>query len=86
MENADAEKRQFLPAEIAEFICDRCHRAGKGLWSTLPAPAPITAGYYDLTASGAEYARGNEKIICDECMYDDPKFQTVLHASYGFSV
>jgi len=86
MENADAEKRKFLPAVIVDFTCDRCKRAGKGLCSTLPAPSPITAGYYDLTASWREYARGNEKTICDECMNSDEKFKTMLRSSYGFSV
>jgi hypothetical protein len=88
IENADADNRQFMPAALFPFTCDRCSRKFVGLKSTLDAPVPLTGGFYDLTSPGCwtEYARGNEKIVCDECMYDDPKFQVVLRAGYGFSV
>jgi hypothetical protein len=57
-----------------EFICDRCKKEIDGFHDIILG---MTAGYYNLDEGSCWqlYARGDEKIICDECMHKDPKYK-----------
>lgn len=56
-------------------ICDRCGKTVKGII----VPGIATSGFYDTTGSWAKYADPHEKIVCDACMWSDPRYQ----ADYG---
>lgn len=55
--------------------CDRCGRLVDGLRGEY-----ATAGFYD-TGEGwwGRYAKANENVVCDACMWADPQYR----ADYG---
>ena len=53
-------------------ICDRCKNLVEGYKSS-----DFTGGYYE-TPSGSywgNYANEGENVLCDDCMFDDPRYQ-----------
>lgn len=54
--------------------CDRCKKDFEGFRSLI-----FTAGYYDVSGNiesgwGKFRQSPYEQIVCDECMFKDPKF------------
>jgi len=56
--------------------CDRCHAEIKNYehWSLGP-----TAGYYHVgnVSYWSRFAIADEQQICDQCMWEDPKYQMI---------
>ena len=59
-------------------ICDRCDDEIEGLRGQF-----ATAGFYDTAGQSwwARYANPGEKIVCDACMWADPRYR----ADYGIN-
>jgi len=58
------------------ITCDRCGKVVHGLIDTLPDGTTITGGFYDVTGGNwSEFARWEEERICDQCMFNDPKYK-----------
>jgi hypothetical protein len=63
-------------------ICDRCGKTVKGLHTPADTAKGIpggTSGYYtvDLPSHWVLYADPGEKVICDDCMWADPRYIAV---------
>jgi len=60
------------------ITCDRCRKEKNG-WT-----GPVmSAGCYVVDKGGwEEHAREGEKIICDECMWNDPKYIAIYGKQY----
>lgn len=62
--------------------CDRCNQLIDGNVEEIPSaniPCRCTEGYYDVSEGyWKTFARNNEKIICDNCMHSDLRYQ-MLH-------
>lgn len=58
------------------IVCDRCKQEVKGLRTE-----SCTAGFYDTKPGGCwrKYANPDEEVVCDECMWQDPRYV----ADYG---
>lgn len=62
-------------------ICDRCGKTIEGIY--IPADngkgtTGGTGGYYDTSSQlWGQYANPNENIICDECMWKEPRYIAV---------
>lgn len=54
-------------------VCDRCRKTVEGMRGPR-----YTAGFYDAEA-WVKYTNPGEKIICDNCMWSDARYQ----ADYG---
>lgn len=50
--------------------CSRCH-AKIEVFDVGPG---VTAGYYDTTGYWGRFANPTESIICDSCMWHDPRY------------
>ena len=62
-----------------QITCDRCGKIVNGTIDTCPSMGTIiTDGYY-LVAEGKwkKFQREDEKYICDDCMYIDPKYKNL---------
>lgn len=64
-------------SEAADEIlrCDRCKKLKPGLIAD-----GVSAGFYIVADAGdqnywAKFARKGESLICDQCMWNDPKYQ-----------
>jgi hypothetical protein len=59
--------------EHVNIRCDRCKQMIDGAHD--PAGA-FTAGFYNVASGGgwAEFARPNEMVVCDACMWSDEKY------------
>jgi hypothetical protein len=60
-------------------VCDRCGKTVEGLHTDADTENNIpggTSGYYtvDLPSAWVLYANLGEKIVCDECMWSDPRY------------
>ena len=62
------------------FTCSRCHVALEGDFDKF-----FTVGYYNVSPSGAwhKFARKDELILCDMCMWNDPEYQKVYRDPGG---
>lgn len=65
--------------------CDRCGATVEGLRAE-----GVTGGFYDVAppSTWAQYANEGEAIVCDECMFADPRYQAVYgdHSAKGQAV
>lgn len=52
-----------------KMICDRCHKEFDGFKMDY-----FTAGYYNMDAWSDFKISLEEKVVCDECMFDNPKY------------
>jgi hypothetical protein len=51
--------------------CDRCKQEVEGTVDKV-----VTAGYYDVSEGyWRKFARQDERVVCDNCMYADPRYQ-----------
>lgn len=57
-------------------VCDRCGKTVEGLQDESG-----TAGFYRLTPYWRQFANEDEKILCDACMWDDPRYKAVYQAT-----
>lgn len=59
-----------------EIVCDRCEKTVNGIVIEASAGIPkVTGGFYDVTGTGwNEFAREGEQMVCDSCMWCDPKY------------
>jgi len=66
-----------------EIICDRCGGVVEGLRFPATDGKPgFTAGYYDTTGlPWSEMANEGEQVVCDLCMWADPRYQAVYGGS-----
>jgi NTP pyrophosphatase (non-canonical NTP hydrolase) len=57
---------------LKKIKCDRCGKEVEGI----DAPGIATGGFYQLTGTCWQELRlnGDENVICDECMFADPKY------------
>lgn len=55
--------------------CDRCGREIEGWEET--DPIGMTAGYYNVETGWPQFANPGEKVVCDQCMWADPRYQAV---------
>ena len=62
-------------------VCDRCGRTVEG-WRE-SEPIGMTAGYYNVETSWTKYANPGEKNVCDQCMWEDPRYQADYHTTGG---
>jgi len=53
--------------------CDRCEQLVSGLIMEHSYWGILTGGFY-LMQDWPEYRRGDEDVVCDECMLNDPKY------------
>lgn len=60
--------------EKVEVVCDRCKKVIKGERSPW-----FTSGYYSIERPGywADFVFPWENIVCDECMFADPRYRKV---------
>lgn len=63
-------------------ICDRCGKTVEGIHTPADTEKGIpggTGGYYNVAPPSAWtlYADVDENIICDECMWSDPRYIAV---------
>ena len=65
---APAEGR--TPNDARDGVCSRCRKAIEGF---RPPDGGMTAGYYHAL-SWKKYANPGEVIICDDCMWADPRY------------
>lgn len=51
--------------------CDRCKKKIEGEWID-----GYTCGFYDVAppSSWAKYSNPYETVVCDECMWADPRY------------
>ena len=66
-----------LSAEIVEGPCDRCGEKFDGFRTE-----GATAGFYDVTPTDSpagwdKFANAGEGIVCDRCMWNDPRYVAV---------
>ena len=65
-----------MPVLDPKPICSRCHRSIEG-----SIEFQISSGCYDVTDGfWRQFARLDEKILCDGCMHADPEYQKVMVA------
>jgi hypothetical protein len=56
--------------------CDRCGKSVMGLMEITPTGQKYTGGFYDVESGyWRRFARREEKNICDECMFNDSRYQ-----------
>lgn len=62
-------------------VCDRCGKQIEGMWEPKTDTAPgFTAGWYRVDEDGVgwgRYTNPGERIICDACMWADPRYREV---------
>jgi hypothetical protein len=63
-------------------ICDRCGRRVRGLRFLDP---PGTSGFYDTGAGSgwARFADPGENLLCDSCMWLDPRYASQYGRQMG---
>ena len=63
--------------------CSRCHKTVDGVeFEAAPGVPGGTAGFYRLDAYWGKFADEGETILCDSCMWHDPRYQAVYGEVY----
>lgn len=58
--------------------CSRCHQTVEGQEFDAPEGGiGGTSGFYRLDEYWAQFANEGETILCDSCMWHDPRYQEV---------
>ena len=59
-----------------QITCDRCGKTVDGMISVTPKDGVVvTDGYYIVSEGNwKEYQRDDEEYVCDQCMWEDPKY------------
>jgi hypothetical protein len=56
--------------------CDRCQQEVSGIVGEINDRRYYTGGFYDVSEGRwSEFARNEERIVCDYCMFADPKYR-----------
>lgn len=56
-------------------VCDRCNKQIRGV---------VSEWYYEVdSGTWQEFARPGERIVCDECMFSDPRYKAVFYGDYS---
>lgn len=63
-----------LPSRLSSAVTGICDRCNKQVPNFGPPAGGITAGYYLIDESWQPYANEGETIICDFCMWSDPRY------------
>ena len=58
---------------VVKVKCDRCKQEAEGI-----VDKQVVGGYYDVSEGyWAQFAKQDENIVCDNCMFTDPQFQEI---------
>ncbi len=67
--------QQSLNPDTVTVVCDRCKKTIHGMKNEL-----ATGGFYEVGPTGkawGEFANPGENIVCDDCMWHDPRYIAV---------